>query len=103
MASCSISTVPDGPTIPDQPSELSRLEILPLAGIPELREGDDLATLLGDAIERAGGLEDGDVVVVAQKAVSKAEGRGARVPVDRHVDAILGEAARVAVDAATSS
>ena len=74
---------------------MAQVEILPLAGIPELREGDDLAALLGDAIERAGGLEDGDVVVVAQKAVSKAEGRVAQVPADRHVEAILGEAARV--------
>jgi coenzyme F420-0:L-glutamate ligase / coenzyme F420-1:gamma-L-glutamate ligase len=40
-----------------------------------VRPGDDLAGLLGDAVERAGGLEDGDVLVVAQKAVSKAEGR----------------------------
>jgi coenzyme F420-0:L-glutamate ligase/coenzyme F420-1:gamma-L-glutamate ligase len=37
--------------------------------------GDDLAALLGDAVERAGGLQEGDVLVVAQKAVSKAEGR----------------------------
>src|SRR5207247_396885 len=41
----------------------------------EVRPGDDLAALLGDAAERAGGLEEGDVLVVAQKAVSKAEGR----------------------------
>lgn len=34
-----------------------------------------MATLLGDAVGREGGLEDGDVVVVAQKVVSKAEGR----------------------------
>jgi len=40
-----------------------------------VRPGDDLAELLGDAVERAGGLEEGDVLVVAQKAVSKAEGR----------------------------
>jgi coenzyme F420-0:L-glutamate ligase / coenzyme F420-1:gamma-L-glutamate ligase len=40
-----------------------------------VRPGDDLAALLGDSVERAGGLEDGDVLVVAQKAVSKAEGR----------------------------
>jgi coenzyme F420-0:L-glutamate ligase / coenzyme F420-1:gamma-L-glutamate ligase len=50
------------------------LRILPLTGLPEVRPGDDLAALLGDGVERAGGLEDGDVVVVAQKAVSKAEG-----------------------------
>ena len=46
-----------------------------LGGIPELDEGDDLARLLADACERAGGLEPGDILVVAQKAVSKVEGR----------------------------
>jgi coenzyme F420-0:L-glutamate ligase/coenzyme F420-1:gamma-L-glutamate ligase len=54
---------------------VGELRIIPLTGIPEVRVGDDLAELLGAAVERAGGLEDGDVVVVAQKAVSKAEGR----------------------------
>ena len=43
--------------------------------MPEVRPGDDLGALVGDAIERAGGLEPDDVVVVAQKIVSKAEGR----------------------------
>lgn len=43
-----------------------------LPGIPEVREGDDLAALLVDA---AGRLADGDVLVVAHKVVSKAEGR----------------------------
>jgi coenzyme F420-0:L-glutamate ligase/coenzyme F420-1:gamma-L-glutamate ligase len=51
------------------------LSVIPLTGLPELRPGDDLAALLGDAVERAGHLEDGDVLVVAQKVVSKAEGR----------------------------
>ena len=73
----------------------AELRVFPLQGIPEVEEGDDLAALLADAAVRAGGLEDGDVVVVAQKAVSKAEGRVARVPAARHVDAILGEAALV--------
>lgn len=40
-----------------------------------MQPGDDLAAFLGDAVERAGGLEEGDVVVVAQKVVSKTEGR----------------------------
>jgi coenzyme F420-0:L-glutamate ligase / coenzyme F420-1:gamma-L-glutamate ligase len=43
-----------------------------LAGIPEVRAGDDLAALLADA---AGMLADGDVLVLAHKIVSKAEGR----------------------------
>jgi coenzyme F420-0:L-glutamate ligase / coenzyme F420-1:gamma-L-glutamate ligase len=51
------------------------ISLIPLTGLPEIAAGDDLAALLGDAIERAGGLEDGDVVVVAQKVASKAEGR----------------------------
>ena len=54
---------------------MSELRILSLTGIPEVEPGQDLASLLGDAVERAGGLEEGDVVVVAQKVVSKAEGR----------------------------
>ena len=44
--------------------------VAPVEGLPELREGDDLAALV---VERAE-LRDGDVVVVAQKAVSKVEG-----------------------------
>ena len=54
---------------------MGELRIIRLPGIPEVRPGDDLAGLVGDAVERAGGLEDGDVLVVAQKVVSKAEGR----------------------------
>ena len=45
--------------------------VAPVEGLPELREGDDLAALIAERAE----LEDGDVVVVAQKAVSKVEGR----------------------------
>ncbi len=53
--------------------------MIPLTGLPELEQGDDLAALLAEAVARAGGLEDGDVVVVAQKAVSKVEGRVVRL------------------------
>ena len=44
-------------------------------GLPEVREGDDLAELIAAAAD----LEDGDVVVVAHKVVSKAEGRVVRL------------------------
>jgi coenzyme F420-0:L-glutamate ligase/coenzyme F420-1:gamma-L-glutamate ligase len=51
------------------------IRIIPVRGIPEVGQGDDLAELIGDALVRSGiALEDGDVVVVAQKVVSKAEG-----------------------------
>jgi coenzyme F420-0:L-glutamate ligase/coenzyme F420-1:gamma-L-glutamate ligase len=51
---------------------MSRLEAWPLPGLPEVRPGDDLAAL----IAAAGGdtLRAGDVLVVAHKVVSKAEG-----------------------------
>jgi coenzyme F420-0:L-glutamate ligase len=48
-----------------------RLEILPLVGIGELRPGDDLAAVIADHAT----LEDGDVLVVTSKVVSKVEGR----------------------------
>ena len=50
------------------------LRILPVVGIPEVEPGDDLAALIAGA---SGGelLEDGDILVVTHKIVSKAEGR----------------------------
>jgi coenzyme F420-0:L-glutamate ligase/coenzyme F420-1:gamma-L-glutamate ligase len=86
------------------------IRVFPLEGVPEVEEGDDLVALLAEAADRAGGLEDADILVVAQKIVSKAEGRvvsleaiepserarelaGERDP--RHVEAILRESVRV--------
>jgi coenzyme F420-0:L-glutamate ligase/coenzyme F420-1:gamma-L-glutamate ligase len=51
--------------------------VFALDGIPEVRPGDDIATLVGDALERTDGalpLRGDDVLVVTQKVVSKAEG-----------------------------
>ena len=50
---------------------VATIEILPVEGLPELRQGDVLADLVTDHID----LRDGDVVVVTQKVVSKVEGR----------------------------
>ena len=47
------------------------IAILPVEGLPEIGEGDDLGAIIASAAD----LADGDVVVIAQKAVSKAEGR----------------------------
>ena len=85
--------------------------VIGLGGIPELDETDDLGLLLYEAALRAGGLEDGDAVVVAQKAVSKVEGRVVRLddvePSDRarelagaegdprHVEVILRESREI--------
>ncbi|HET9497455.1 MAG TPA: coenzyme F420-0:L-glutamate ligase [Candidatus Limnocylindria bacterium] len=52
------------------------IQLLPVGGIPEIATGDDLGALIAAALDAAGiGLTDDDVVVVTQKAVSKAEGR----------------------------
>lgn len=54
---------------------MADVRIFGLPGIPEVRAGDDLAGMIADAARAAGGIEDGDVLVVTQKVVSKAEGR----------------------------
>ena len=54
---------------------MPELRIIPVEGMPDVAEGDDLGALIA---ERAA-LESGDVVVVSQKAVSKAEGRVVRL------------------------
>lgn len=52
------------------------MEVIPVAGVGEIRPGDDLAGRIAETAE----LRSGDVVVVTQKVVSKAEGR--LVPLD---------------------
>ena len=54
---------------------MTTLTIAPVQGLPELREGDDLARLITESAE----LRDRDVLVVAQKAISKIEGRVVRL------------------------
>jgi coenzyme F420-0:L-glutamate ligase/coenzyme F420-1:gamma-L-glutamate ligase len=59
------------------PGGTGRVEVVALEGIPEIEPGDDLASLIGDALERTTGvlpLRSDDVIVVTQKVVSKAEG-----------------------------
>jgi len=83
------------------------IQLIPVTGLPEIRKGDDLAALAAERIE----LEDGDVVVVAQKVVSKLEGRVVRIDEleasakahelagderdPREVEAVLREAKRI--------
>jgi coenzyme F420-0:L-glutamate ligase/coenzyme F420-1:gamma-L-glutamate ligase len=52
------------------------VSFFPLSGIPLIEPGDDLARILADVLRETGvGLRDGDILVVAQKILSKAEGR----------------------------
>jgi coenzyme F420-0:L-glutamate ligase / coenzyme F420-1:gamma-L-glutamate ligase len=70
------------------------ISIRPVEGLPEIGEGDDLAALIAERTR----LEDGDVLVVAQKVVSKAEGRVVRLdevePSQRARELAAGEDAR---------
>jgi coenzyme F420-0:L-glutamate ligase/coenzyme F420-1:gamma-L-glutamate ligase len=52
------------------------VHIIPVGDLPEIAAGDDIDTMLAEAISAStGGLEEGDIVVVTHKVVSKAEGR----------------------------
>ncbi len=56
------------------------LQIVPLTQIPMVGAGDDLAALVNDSMRQQGvRFEDDDILVVAQKIVSKAEGRTVRL------------------------
>jgi coenzyme F420-0:L-glutamate ligase/coenzyme F420-1:gamma-L-glutamate ligase len=59
----------------EPPVSENGVRVIALQGVPELHAGDDLGRMLHEAAARVGGLERGDVVVVAQKAVSKVEDR----------------------------
>jgi coenzyme F420-0:L-glutamate ligase/coenzyme F420-1:gamma-L-glutamate ligase len=96
---------------------LNPLSVYPVTGLPEIVRGAPLARLIAEGVTRVGlSLEPGDVVVITQKVVSKAEGRvlplasvhpspraveiGNRIGFDsRHVEVILSESVRVVREA----
>ena len=72
------------------------IRVIPVPGLPEVRPGDDLAGMVADACATAIGLEEGDVVVVTQKVVSKAEGRLVEVdPATGHKPLVESESVRI--------
>jgi len=94
--------------MPEPPADL---RLFAVSGLPQIEPGADLAALILDA-SAANPIQDGDVLVIAQKAVSKAEGRlldlrtvepspFARTIADahqrdpRHIEAILRESRRI--------
>ena len=96
---------------------MSAVSIYPVGGLPEIVTGASLPDLIAEALARLGmSLEAGDVVVITQKVVSKAEGRvvsldrvhpsvrateiGRRIGFDpRHVEVILSESVRIVREA----
>jgi len=78
----------------------STLGLFVIPGLPEIRKGHDLARLIANAARRAGtSFESGDVVVIAQKIVSKSEGRFARLSKTRPSPQAVELAAKLANDA----
>jgi coenzyme F420-0:L-glutamate ligase/coenzyme F420-1:gamma-L-glutamate ligase len=91
----------------------TRITYTGLTGIPLIRDGDDLAEIISAGLREAGiEVVSGDVIVIAQKIVSKAEGRRAKLSAftpsaealrlaeivkkdPRHVEAILSESTEV--------
>lgn len=70
------------------------LSVIPVTGMPEVQPGDQLAELIAASVD----LTDGDVVVVTQKVVSKAEGRLVQVDPDdplSHKELVRSEAVRI--------
>lgn len=80
-------------------SEAVELRLVALPGIPLVQPGDDLVAMIIEAVERCGErLRDGDVLVVAQKIVSKAEGRLVRLETVRPSERALALAERTGKD-----
>ena len=78
------------------------LEVFPVEGLPEIRPGDDVAALLAGAFA----FEDGDVVVVTSKVISKAEGRLRPAGDDREaarLQAVADETVRVVARRGTTT
>ena len=73
---------------------MSALQVIPIEGLPEISEGDNLAELIAAHAD----LANGDVVVVTQKVVSKAEGRLVALDptdVDAKIRLVESESARI--------
>ncbi|WP_427383579.1 coenzyme F420-0:L-glutamate ligase [Janibacter sp. G56] len=77
------------------------LTVLPLTGIPELAQGDDLVGILLAAAETAGGIRAGDVLVVSSKALSKVA--GLRAPAASRESVVAAATVRVVAERVTGS
>ena len=69
--------------------------LIPVTGIGDVEQGDDVATLILDALGGAGvSLQQGDIVVVTHKIVSKAEGATRKAATDAEYRAVVEQEAR---------
>ncbi|MGO8961456.1 MAG: coenzyme F420-0:L-glutamate ligase [Streptosporangiaceae bacterium] len=65
----------------------AQITVLPVAGLPEIKAGDDLAVMIADAALAGPGLLDGDILVITSKIVSKAEDRVVAADREAAIDA----------------
>lgn len=72
---------------------MTELHAFPVHGIPEVNPGDDLAELIGCALEDGPVPQEGDILVVTSKILSKSEGR--RLRAEDREDAVTAETVRV--------
>ena len=80
----------------------SPVTLTPLLGLPEVREGDDIADLVLKALQHNGiQLIDGDILVVSSKVVSKA--MGLRAPAGEQADVVLSQTVRIVAERMTPS
>ncbi len=71
------TATPEELDVPDAPVSLT---LTAFAGIPLVHSGDDLVALILQSLQQTSiKLEDGDILVIAQKIVSKSEGRYVRL------------------------
>ncbi len=62
--------------VPIKKNKVAQLTLTPLRDIPLIRQGDNLADIIVKSLNETNiQLQDGDILVIAQKIVSKAEGR----------------------------
>ena len=52
----------------------NRVQIFSIGGVPDIQAGDKIDVILGECLESSGGVEENDILCVAHKIISKAEG-----------------------------
>ena len=76
MTGCGVGDITPSMSGDIHPARASEVRLVGIAGLPEITVGADLSSMIANAAAVQGvSLEDGDILVVTQKVVSKAEGR----------------------------
>jgi coenzyme F420-0:L-glutamate ligase/coenzyme F420-1:gamma-L-glutamate ligase len=83
-------------------SRTPRVALTPLLGLPEVREGDNVAEILLKGLQRNEiQLLDGDILVLSSKVISKA--MGLRAPASEQVEVVLSQTVRIVAERRTPS